>query len=300
MRTLSMFAALVLLVGASESQAQKLSSADVFISAESAIELIGSPGVTFLHVGTDETAFDEGHLQDAQFIPLSSIIVTRDGLPAELPPVEELTALFQSAGVDGNGRVIIYSDIARGDMDALAAARTYLTLDVLGHPNVAIVDGGLPALLEAGAMLSTEATILQTTDLNFDPQINERIIDADYVYAHTSYIMLADNRPFAQYSGEEAGDGVDRPGHIPTAANLYWKDMLDETGRLKPVESIARMWTDSGHEPGTEVVTYCRVGMQASYGYAIAKHLGLDVKLYDGSYIDWSNYTDYPVEVGSD
>lgn len=287
--------ALVLLMLPSEAPAQRLTTADVFISAESAIDLVGAPGVTFLHVGTNEAAYEEGHLEQAQFLPLSDILVEHDGIPAELPPIDRLTALFESYGMPGNGRVVIYSDASLGDMEALAAARAYLTLDVLGHPYVNIVDGGLAALVDAGAGLSTEPASGQIAELDLGSPNDNLIVDSDYVHEHGAHVLLTDNRPPAQFSGEDPGPDIERPGHIPGAVNLFWKDFLDEKGLLKPIDELAQMWEDAGHTAGTEVVTYCRTGMQASYGYAVAKHLGLDVKMYDGSYIDWSNHSDHPV-----
>ena len=51
----------------------------------------------------------------------------------------------------------------------------------------------------------------------------------------------------------------------------------------------------AGVKPGAQIVTYCRTGGQASFLYTVARHLGYDVRLYDGSFIDWSR-TEYPVE----
>ncbi len=299
MRALIAVFALILLPITSPAAAQQVSAANVFISAEAAGDLIGKRGVTFLHVGTDEDAYASGHVRGARFLPLSSFTVTRDGLPAELPPAEELTSLFESNGVLGHGHVVLYHDPSGGDMEALAVARALFTLDALGHPHVNIIDGGLDALRTSGIELTTEASDVDQSELDLRSRASGVLVDADFVHNNGNSLMIVDARPPAHFSGDQGGEGVDRPGRIPGAVNLYWKDFLNDDGTLKPVADLARMWEDAGHAPGDDVVVYCRVGMQASYAYAVARHLGLDVRMYDGSYIDWSNNTEYPVVVGT-
>lgn len=273
-------------------------AADPFISADAAHELVGKRGVVFLHVGRTDEGFRQGHIPGAQFLPLSAFVQERDGLPMELPPVDQLQSLFDEYGILDNGRVIIYSDPSLGDIETLAAARAYFTLDVLGHPYVAVLDGGLDAWRAAGYELNDGPSARTASSPEFEDRSNEIIVDADHVAARLNdpQLFLADARPATEYTGETPGTDVERPGHIPGAANLFWKDFVREDGTLKPTEDVAQMWTDAGLTRDDDVVVYCRTGMQASYAYLVARHLGLEPRMYDGSYIDWSNNTDYPVE----
>src|SRR5690606_29075003 len=110
-------------------------------------------------------------------------------------------------------------------------------------------------------------------------------------------VAILDARPPAQFSGEEPGDAVARPGHIPGARNVFWQTLVESTEnpRLKDEAELRRIFEEAGVDPGDTVVAYCRTGGQASFLYAVAKHLGYDVRLYDGSFVDWSR-TEYPVE----
>lgn len=297
-----LFSVLLLLISA-PATAQHPGGADVFISAEAAHAMAVRPSTVVLHVGTSEDAFLAGHIEGARFVPLSALVIERDGVPMELPPIEVLDSLFSSIGITDHAHVLIYGDGAMGDMETLAAARAYFTLDVLGQPHLHMIDGGLMAWRDAGLPLATLSSMpTQAATVEFGahdlrdaliataPQIEARLGDAA--------LLLADARPHPQYTGDEAGPDVERPGHIPGAENLYWKDFLRDDGSLKPHDDLLEMWRASGYDEGRDVMVYCRTGMQASFGYMVAKHLGLNPMMYDGSFIEWSNMTTYPVDIG--
>ena len=100
-----------------------------------------------------------------------------------------------------------------------------------------------------------------------------------------------------QYSGAADDRRHQRPGHIPGAGNVYWKSLLvsDERPVLKSRSMLEQAFRKSDAEPGDLIVTYCNTGVMASHLYFVARYLGYDVKLYDASYIDWSNRTDFAV-----
>jgi thiosulfate/3-mercaptopyruvate sulfurtransferase len=270
---------------------------NAIISATAAKALVGKAGVVFLHIGRDNEAFDAGHIQGARFLPLDAFTVERNGVPFELPPEDQLKQVFGSFGIDRDTRVVIYSDPALGDIDVLAAARAFFSLEAIGHRNVAVIDGGLDAWRAAEFDLTTGPSVHEVRRLDPRPRQAAAIVTADDVAARLedAALFLVDARPPAEYSGAESGTDVDRPGHIPGAHNLFWKDFLNEDGTLKPVEDLAEIWTDAGVTRHHDVVVYCRTGMQASYAYLVARHLGMTPQMYDASYIDWSNNTSYPV-----
>lgn len=271
---------------------------DPFISARAAHDLVGKPGVVFLHVGRDADAFVEGHIAGARFLPLSAFTEERGGVPFELPARNHLIDVFGKHGVSSNSRVIIYSDPLLGDVDVLAAARAFFTLDAIGHPWAQVIDGGLEAWRGADLGLAVgSGTPAQHVEYG-DPRLRRQaVVDADHVHARLedAAMFLVDARPPAEYTGESGGAAIDRPGHIPGAKNLFWKTFLNEDGTIRPVDELAAIWTDAGVTRHHDVVVYCRTGMQASHAYLVARHLGIVPQMYDPSFIDWSNNTDYPV-----
>ena len=114
--------------------------------------------------------------------------------------------------------------------------------------------------------------------------------------------MLIDVRPLNEYTGEDGGqNGRYSAGHIPGARHMAW-DMLiysNADPRLKPVEELRAMFAAVGADGERSVLLYCTVGMRASMAYFVARMLGYDTYLYDGSWADWSARGN-PVEAGPD
>jgi thiosulfate/3-mercaptopyruvate sulfurtransferase len=246
---------------------------------------LGDPGVVVVHVDRNRTAFDAGHIEGSQFLPLSSIIVERDGVPNELPSVAALDSVLESVGIGDDTRVIVTGD-------PLSAARLFFTLDYLGHSHqAALLDGGTEMWVEGGWPVDTAAVPARRGTLTLDPQA-ELVVSAEWVTDHlkTPGVVFLDARPASDYSA----------GHIPGARNIFWKTTMDgsppvllDRGRLR------EMFSTAGAGTGDQVVTYCRSGMQASYLYFVARSLGYETKMYDGSMAEWTRVPGAPIETGT-
>lgn len=267
---------------------------DLLVSAEWLEEHLEDPGVVVLHVGPDRAAYDQGHIPGARFLPVSAIITERDGITNELPPVEHLDSVFEALGVSDEGRIVVYGP-------PLPAARAFFTLDYLGHGDrTSVLDGGLEAWRSAERPLSTEAPSFAPATFTPRPQ-PERVVDATWVYENLDApgIALLDARPANHFTGAvEADAGVPRPGHIPGAGNLFWEELLQsaENPVLKDPDALEALFREAGVAPGDTVVAYCRTGMQASYAYFVSRYLGYETRIYDGSFMDWSQREELPVE----
>jgi len=257
---------------------------------------LDDPRTVVLHVGRDRASYDAGHIPGARFLPLSSIVAERGGLPNELPAPEQLEAAFEGAGVSDPSRVVLY-----GDLGGLAAARAFFTLDYLGKTDAALLDGGLEQWRAENRPVETAAPADRTGSLTVQLR-SDVVVDADYVRArleNDSTVVLVDARPPAEFSGEMPGDGISRPGHIPGAHNIYWRTaQVSETDlRLRSPQVLAASYTLADAAQGDTVIVYCRTGVQASHAYFVARYLERPVKMYDGSYLDWSRRGEaYPVE----
>lgn len=257
------------------------------------------PNLAILHVGTDRKVYDSGHVPGARFLSLRDIAVSRDGTPNELAPVGDLARVFEALGVGDRGRIIVY-----GDEQGLFAARVFFTLEYLGHGDrVALLDGGLEKWKTENRPIETAAP--ETVSRPFTPRVNPDVLvtlqevrDIAWTIGKgTPGWILIDARPEAQFTGAEAGEGVTRAGHIPGAANLFWQKAIvsTEDPRLRPATELRRLMEGAGARVGSKVVTYCRTGVQASFAYFVARYLGYPVRMYDGSFLEWSRAGDTAV-----
>lgn len=267
---------------------------DMLVNATQLASLLGAPGVKVLHVGRKRDAYDAGHIPGALFVGWDEITETVGGLPNEIPPLPKLTALMRRLGVMADDRIILYDDEA-----GVAAARAYVTLDYLGlGERTAVLNGQLKKWVAEGRPLSKEAP--KVTPSKFTPKPNPSVIaDFKTVQAISSKNgelsaqgeRLVDARPAEQYQGTQAGEGIERPGHIPGAVSVPWSCGVESEANpvFRPPAELRAELDKAGVKPGEKVITYCRTGGQASFAYFMLKYLGYDVKMYDGSYHEWSH-----------
>ncbi|MEM6706430.1 MAG: family 16 glycoside hydrolase [Acidobacteriota bacterium] len=275
-------------------------AADLLMSPEELAEKRGE--VLVLAVDTAADAFEAEHIAGAGFLPYGKIVQNRpvDGglLITEIPPADELGEILRTAGVRAEQRVVLYGN-------PVLASRAFLTLEQMGHRNVALLDGGLDAWKESGGEVETGPTKVAAG--NFEPAPRDDIlVDAPWVEKQRTddTFALVDARPLVEFTGADGGrSGRFKTGHIPGAANLYWEEMVEpdgpRAGRFLDEEALRSRLALAGLDEGETMVSYCFIGMRASVNYFLARHLGYEAKFYDGSWNDWS-LTDYPAETGPD
>jgi thiosulfate/3-mercaptopyruvate sulfurtransferase len=247
--------------------------------------------VVVLHVARDRAHYDAGHIPGACFVPWSELVVTREGVANELPPVADLKRLFERCGVSGDSRIVLY-----GDTLQLSATRAWFTLDYIGHGgHAALVDGGLEKWRAEGRPVSKEQPAARQGRL--EPRIRpdvlvglEQMRDLSWVAANvpSSQVVILDARSPADYRG----------GHIPGAVNVFWPDTITskEMPTLRPLAEVERIYQAAGVAHGRTVVAYCMTGVQATQTYFVLKYLGYDVRLYDGSFSEWSRAKHAPIQ----
>lgn len=243
----------------------------------------------------DKKEYDAAHIPGAQFIQLADISTPRgQGLILELPPADQLKTTFEKFGVTDKSRIVVYF----GKDWVTPTARVFFTLDYLGMGDrTSILDGGFPAWqAEKRAVTSDVPTIKPGS---FTPRANSKlVVNAAWVSANLSKpdVAILDARAAKFYTGEDAGQ-MPRGGHIPRAKSIPFSTLVEEsTNKFKSPETLRALFTTAGVGAKNTVATYCHIGQQASLLYFVARYLGYDAHLYDGSFQDWSNRSDLPVE----
>jgi len=249
-------------------------------------QYLNDSNVVVLHMVRDSTDYRMGHIPGAREVQYSSIITTRDSIGAELPPADELRRVFERLGVSDNSHVVIYSGMTG---TAPAASRAFLSLDYLGHRKVSLLSGGIVRWKAEKRPVSTDAVTPTPGHMSSPPR--DVVVDANWVLARTGKKGFAfiDTRPDPEYQGTSTSPRLPSDGHITGARQLQWEQLFansDSALFLDPA-AIAKLFADRS-APGDTLVTYCLVGYRGSMTYFGARLAGLPVKLYDGSYQDWS------------
>lgn len=266
----------------------------MIVTTEWLAKHLNDNSLVLLHVG-DKKEYDAAHLPGAQFIQMSDISKPRgEGLSLELPPVDQLKATFQKFGVSKDSRIVIYF----GKDWVTPTARVYFTLDYLGLGNRAsILDGGLPAWVAEKRPVTTE--VIAPKPGKFTPRPNPKlVVDSVWVSANLnkSNVAILDARNSEFYTGAQAGN-MPRAGRIPRARSIPFGSLIqDANSKFENPDVLRKIFTDADVKKGDSVATYCHIGQQASLLYFVARYLGYDTRLYDGSFQDWSNRKELPVE----
>lgn len=266
----------------------------LIVSTDWVAKHLNDDSLVLLQVG-EKAEYEAGHIPGAQFIALSDISTPRgSGLALELPAVAQLQTVFEKLGVTDKSRIVVYF----GKDWVTPTARVFFTLDYLGlGDHTSILDGGLPAWRAESKPVT--ADLREPKPGHFTPHPNTKlVVDAAWVSANLSKpgVMILDARAQKFYTGAEAGQ-MPRGGHIPNAMNIPFSSLIeDPTNKFKSAAALTELFNTAGVKRGDSVTTYCHIGQQASLLYFVARYLGYEAHLYDGSFEDWSHRPELPVE----
>ncbi|MFE1442110.1 sulfurtransferase [Streptomyces sp. NPDC058739] len=233
-----------------------------------------------------------GHVPGAVFVDLDRELASEPGTNGRhpLPDVTGFGAAMRRAGVTPARGVVVY-DGGQG----WAAARAWWLLRWTGHPDVRVLDGGLPAW---EGPLSTDRPAPAEGDFRPAPGA-VGLLDADGAAGLARSGVLFDARAGARYRGEvEPIDPVG--GHIPGAVSAPTDDNVAEDGRFLSPEALRQRFTALGAGNGTQVGVYCGSGVSGAHEVLALAVAGIPAALYVGSWSEWSRDPSRPVAVGPD
>ena len=254
-----------------------------------------------VEVAMDRDAYDRGHLPGARW--LNPHLLIKDGPPGtELPSVERIDSVLESLGINDRSRIVYYGD-------TWMTPRVFLALEYVGlGDHASLLDGGLPAWREEKRALVSDVPNWIRGHLTRRPPHPEIVVEQSWLRAHLddAALVLIDGRSPGEYAGTDHSEQLPRFGHIPGAANLPWEQTftreaaaLDGTpSRLKSPEALRKLLASAGVREGSDLVTYCTIGLRASHLYFIARYLGLHPRIYDGSMSEWSRKPELPMATG--
>lgn len=255
------------------------------------------------HRLTEEGAFEftpargtweSGHIPGASFVDFNREASDPESeLPFMLPPPDAFGEAMASHGVGSGTRVVIYDKFCNN-----WAARLWWTLRANGFTNAAVLNGGLVKWKLEGRPVSTAAETPSPGDFTARPE-PEVIVGKEAVLAAIGdpNVRIVDALSADHYSGNPIG--VARPGHIVSAANLPWLDVVDmDTHAFLPAEELGPALDRLGLAPDSPVITYCTAGVASSLVAFAMVLMGHDnLSIYDGSLLEWAADPALPMEV---
>lgn len=256
--------------------------------------------VVVLDVRTDVFAYLKGHLPGAEYLNSETLRASEGGIPTRLLSAAAYSELFSRLGVNIGEPVVIYS---AGESRNIDATFTAWLLAGFGHPQVYVLDGGFfKWQLEHRPVVQPYPRIPVTHfPATFRPE-SASLTDVRRAL-RTQNAILVDARPSDQFAGE-TGAQI-RRGHIPGAINHYWADDLTQEGFghvWKDPTALREAYAAQGITPDKDIIAYCNSTTEASHvHFTLRNLLGYPrVRVYVGSWTEWAERADLPIEVGKE
>lgn len=251
--------------------------------------------------GAGRTQFNEDHIPGAIHFDLEEDLTAplgEHGGRHPLPDADTLAARLSRAGINASSRIVAYDD-----QGGMMASRFWWLLRYLGHEQVYVLEEGYSAWKEAKFPVTADQPIRipSTFTPNVQPQMLTNMQEVQRVsegsLPDSSYILI-DSRERPRYLGLE--EPIDQAaGHIPSAVNFFWKEVLDEKGSFKNAEQLQQHFVDL--DPNAEIIVYCGSGVSACPNVLALNEAGFSkVRLYPGSWSDWISYEENPVATGEE
>jgi thiosulfate/3-mercaptopyruvate sulfurtransferase len=270
----------------------------VLVDAEWAKSHLEDPGVRFVEVDVDTTAYEQSHIPGAVAWNWTSQLA--DGIRRDIAGREEFSALLSASGIGPETTIVLY-----GDNNNWFAAWAYWQLKLYGHEDVRILNGGRKYWLDHGLPLTTDVPSYDETGYEL-PEADHslRAFQNDILprLGHSDF-ALVDVRSPAEFNGEVIAppgmtETAQRAGHIPGASSIPWAQTVREDGTFKSREELEQLYAAKGVTADKEIVAYCRIGERSSHSWFVLHELlGFErVRNYDGSWTEWGSMVGMPIE----
>jgi thiosulfate/3-mercaptopyruvate sulfurtransferase len=269
----------------------------VLVTTDWLAEHLGDEGLVVGEVDENPDLYDEGHIPGA--VKLHWREDLQDPVERDLVEKDAFEQLMGSRGISNETTIVLY-----GDKNNWFAAYAYWYLKIYGHGDVRIVDGGRQKWIDESRELTTDEP--QVSPASYSARDRDETIRArrDAVRETIGRDALVDVRSPQEYSGELIAapgyeqEGAQRAGHIPTAQSIPWAQAVKDDGTFKTADELRELYGAKGITPDRSVTAYCRIGERSAHTWFVLRELlGYeDVRNYDGSWTEWGNLIDVPIE----
>jgi len=272
---------------------------EVLVTTHWLAEHLSDAGVVVAEVDENPDVYEEGHIPGA--VKLHWREHLQDPIERDLISKDAFEALMGRLGIANDTTIVVY-----GDKNNWFAAYAYWYLKIYGHEEVRILDGGRQKWIDDGRELSTEVPERPATPYTARERDESIRVYRDQVLSdlRAPGVALVDVRSPQEYSGELMAppgyeqEGASRTGHIPGAQSVPWATAVRDDGTFKSADELREIYGAKGVSENKEVRAYCRIGERSAHTWFVLRELlGYEnVKNYDGSWTEWGNLVDVPIE----
>jgi len=271
---------------------------DVLIDTAWVQAHLDDPSVRIVEVDENPALYAEAHIPGAIGFDWKKDL--QDQVKRDFLGPEAFGQLLGSRGISNDHTIVLY-----GDRNNWFAAYTYWYLRYYGHDDVKLVNGPREKWISEGR--PTTADVPSRPVATFTARPGDDAIRArreEVLAALGNGHKLVDVRSPQEYSGEliaMAGyeqEGAQRAGHIPGAVSIPWAQAVREDGTFKSADDLEALYSGKGVLTGEPIIAYCRIGERSAHTWFVLHELlgRDDVKNYDGSWTEWGNLVDVPIE----
>ncbi|MGW9198014.1 sulfurtransferase [Micromonospora chersina] len=271
------------------------------VSAEWAEKNIDAPGVVFVEVDEDTSAYDTGHIAGA--VKLDWRTDLQDPVRRDFVNQAQFSELLSARGIGNDDTVILY-----GGNNNWFAAYAYWYFKLYGHRDVKLLDGGRKKWeLDARPLVTDTVERPATQYVAQAPDTSIRAFRDEVVDAIGTK-NLVDVRSPDEYAGRLLApahlpqEQAQRAGHVPTAISVPWSRAANEDGTFKSDDELRKIYADAGLDDSRETIAYCRIGERSSHTWFVLQELlgHRNVKNYDGSWTEYGSLVGVPVALGDE
>jgi thiosulfate/3-mercaptopyruvate sulfurtransferase len=257
------------------------------------------PGLRLIEVDVDTTAYAQGHILGA--VGWNWQTELQDPLRRTLASKAQFEKLASQAGITPSTTVILY-----GDNNNWFAAWAFWQFKYYGHKDVKLLNGGRKKWVTEGRPLAQDVPSYAATNyeaLQPDESLRAYRDQVFEVLTRPEKYNLVDVRSVDEFTGKiiappGLNETAQRAGHIPNAKNIPWVQTVKDDGSFKSADELQTLYATKGVTPEKDTVAYCRIGERSSHTWFVLKYLlGFNnVKNYDGSWTEWGNLIEAPIE----
>lgn len=274
---------------------------EILVTTEWVARHFDDPKVRLIEVDVDTSAYDRAHIKNAVGWNWQSQL--QDNVRRDLLGRREFDELCGRSGISNDSTVVLY-----GDNNNWFAAYALWQFKYYGHKDVRLMNGGRKKWQLENRPFTAE--LPQVTPTRYEANRPDQSVRANrenvFEILQKKNAYMIDVRSPDEFSGRVIAppgmsETAQRGGHIPSAINIPWSEAVAEDGTFKPYDELLKLYSAQGIGPDRETVTYCRIGERSSHTWFALKYLlGFEkVRNYDGSWTEWGNLIDAPIEKGT-